>query len=133
MKPNTIMLATAISFGLSGCVVGAVADLAATTVVTAGKVAVKGTGALVRAAIPDGDEDKDKKDRENAKKSPPESGRHTSPAAAEYRPAPAPSAQTLPAQAPPTRGGRNITTDEYGNARENTVPRPHDAESTIGQ
>lgn len=51
---------------LNGCVVAAAADLAATTVLTVGKVAVKGTGAVVRAVIPDGDDDKkeekDKKD-----------------------------------------------------------------------
>jgi hypothetical protein len=52
---------------LSGCVVGAAVDLAATTVVTAGKLAVKGTGAVINAAIPDGD-DKKKKDKKKQKK-----------------------------------------------------------------
>lgn len=48
--------------GLQGCVVAAAADLVGTTVLTAGKLAVKGTGALIDAAIPDGDDDdKDKK------------------------------------------------------------------------
>ena len=52
---------------LSGCVVGAAVDLAATTVVTAGKLAVKGTGAVINAAIPDGD-DKKKKDKKKQEK-----------------------------------------------------------------
>lgn len=56
----------AASLMLNGCVVAAAADLAATTVLTVGKVAVKGTGAVVRAVIPDGGDDKkeekDKKD-----------------------------------------------------------------------
>ena len=58
---------------LSGCVVGAAVDLAATTVVTAGKLAVKGTGAVINAAIPDGDDKKkkDKKKRSNPKRSGP--------------------------------------------------------------
>lgn len=38
---------------LNGCVVGAAVDLAATTVLTAGKLVVKGTGAVIDAAIPD--------------------------------------------------------------------------------
>lgn len=46
---------------LQGCVVASAVDLAATTVLTAGKLAVKGTGALIDAAIPDKD-DKKKKD-----------------------------------------------------------------------
>ncbi|SUA35911.1 Uncharacterised protein [Neisseria zoodegmatis] len=49
---------------LNGCVVAAAADLAATTVLTVGKVAVKGTGAVVRAAIPDGGDDKKEKDKQ---------------------------------------------------------------------
>ncbi len=53
---------------LQGCVVAAAADLAATTVLTAGKLAVKGTGALIDAAIPDGDDDDDKKDKKRKKK-----------------------------------------------------------------
>lgn len=47
--------------GLQGCVVAAAADLVGTTVLTAGKLAVKGTGAVVGAMIPDGDDDEDKK------------------------------------------------------------------------
>ena len=55
---------------LNGCVVGAAVDLAATTVLTAGKLVVKGTGAVIDAAIPDGKKDKDKeKRRKRAKKS----------------------------------------------------------------
>ena len=62
---------------LSGCVVGAAVDLAATTVVTAGKLAVKGTGAVINAAIPDGDDKKKKKTRKNRKKrSNPKRSRH---------------------------------------------------------
>ncbi|WP_232462194.1 NF038104 family lipoprotein [Neisseria chenwenguii] len=61
MKSLNVLSAAVLCFSLSGCVVGAVADLAATTVVTAGKVVVKGTGAVVRAAIPDGDDEKEKK------------------------------------------------------------------------
>ena len=60
MKPTTLIAALGACLVLNGCVVAAVADLAATTVVTAGKVAVKGTGALVRAAIPDGDDEEEK-------------------------------------------------------------------------
>ena len=45
---------------LNGCVVGAAVDLAATTILTAGKLVVKGTGAVIDAAIPDGKKDKDK-------------------------------------------------------------------------
>lgn len=48
---------------LQGCVVAGAADLAATTVLTAGKLAVKGTGALIDAAIPDKDDKK--KDEED--------------------------------------------------------------------
>ncbi|WP_348774091.1 NF038104 family lipoprotein [Kingella negevensis] len=57
---------------LQGCVVGAVADLAATTVVTAGKLAVKGTGAVIGAMIPDGDKDekKSKKKEETVQTAP---------------------------------------------------------------
>ena len=44
------------------------ADLAATTVLTAGKVAVKGTGAVVRAVIPDGDEDNQDEERDKNKR-----------------------------------------------------------------
>ncbi|MCP1660789.1 NF038104 family lipoprotein [Neisseria perflava] len=67
MKIQHLILPLMMCISLSGCVVAAVADLAATTVVTAGKVAVKGTGALVRAAIPDGDDD-EKKDKKKKRK-----------------------------------------------------------------
>ena len=66
--------ALALCLTLNGCVVGAAVDLAATTVLTAGKLVVKGTGAVIDAAIPDGKKDKDKekekeKRRKRAKKS----------------------------------------------------------------
>lgn len=64
---NTVLAAT-VCLSLSGCVVAAAADLAATTVLTAGKLAVKGTGALISAAIPDGDdEDEEKAERKPRK------------------------------------------------------------------
>lgn len=66
MKLNTLCLSAAISLSLSGCVVGAAVDLAATTVLTAGKLAVKGTGALIDAAIPDRDND-DKEEHRSPK------------------------------------------------------------------
>ena len=55
-----------LSLALSGCIVTSAVNLAATTVMTAGKIAVKGTGALINAAIPDKDKkkDKEKKSRE---------------------------------------------------------------------
>ena len=40
--------------------IGAAADLATTTVLTAGKLVIKGTGAVIDAAIPD---KKDKKEK----------------------------------------------------------------------
>ncbi|MFS6938923.1 NF038104 family lipoprotein [Neisseria animaloris] len=52
---------------LNGCVVAAAADLAATTVLTVGKVAVKGTGAVVRAVIPDGDDEEEEKEKKRKK------------------------------------------------------------------
>ncbi|STZ76644.1 NF038104 family lipoprotein [Bergeriella denitrificans] len=64
MSLRNLIAAAAVCSVLSGCVVAAAADLAATTVMTAGKIAVKGTGALVRAAIPDGD-NKDNKRKED--------------------------------------------------------------------
>ena len=51
-------------FSLQGCLVASVVELAATTVFTAGKLVVKGTGAVVDAAIPDKD---DKKQNQQAK------------------------------------------------------------------
>lgn len=64
MKSKTLILIPLAVIALQGCVVGAAVDLAATTVVTAGKLAVKGTGAVINAAIPD----KDKKDKKDKKK-----------------------------------------------------------------
>ena len=52
--------AFALCLTLNGCVVGAAVDLAATTVLTAGKLVVKGTGAVIDAAIPDGKKEKEK-------------------------------------------------------------------------
>lgn len=48
---------------LQGCLVVSAVDLAATTVFTAGKLVVKGTGALVDTVIPNGD-DKDEKEQD---------------------------------------------------------------------
>ena len=59
-------LLAAIYCTLQGCVVASAVDLAATTVVQTGKIAVKGTSAVVRAVIPDGDDD-DKKAAKKAK------------------------------------------------------------------
>ena len=56
---------------LNGCVVGAAVDLAATTVLTTGKLVVKGTRAVIDAAIPDSKKDKDKeKEKEKSKEKP---------------------------------------------------------------
>lgn len=63
MKLSKFILPAAACLSLSGCIVAAAADLAATTVFTAGKLAVKGTGALIDAAIPDGDAE-DKKEKQ---------------------------------------------------------------------
>ena len=52
--------ALAMLLPLTGCAVVAVADLAATVVVTTVKVGVKAVGAVVDAVIPDSDKDKDK-------------------------------------------------------------------------
>ena len=63
--------AFALCLTLNGCVVGAAVDLAATTVLTAGKLVVKGTGTVIDAAIPDGKKDKDKeKEKEKSKEKP---------------------------------------------------------------
>lgn len=69
-----LLPALALCLTLNGCLVGAAVDLAATTVLTAGKLVVKGTGAVINAAIPDSKKDKDKekekeKRRKRAKKS----------------------------------------------------------------
>jgi len=60
-----------VCYALQGCVVASAVDLAATTVVQTGKIAVKGTSAAVRAVIPDGNDDdkkakKEQKQREQA-------------------------------------------------------------------
>ena len=61
-RPLRLMLPLSVSLLLGGCVVASAVDLVGTTVLTAGKLAVKGTGALVGAMIPDG---KDKAAEEN--------------------------------------------------------------------
>ena len=68
MLPKPIFrlpLLAAICCTLQGCVVASAVDLAATTVVQTGKIAVKGTGAVVRAVIPDGDDDNKKAAKKN--------------------------------------------------------------------
>lgn len=67
----------ALCLSLQGCLVASAVDLAATTVFTAGKLAVKGTGAAIDAAIPD----KDKNKKEQEEKQPQQNQ-----AAAQYRP-----------------------------------------------
>ena len=66
MTIKVLLLPVFLSLALSGCIVTSAVNLAATTVMTAGKIAVKGTGALINAAIPDKDKktDKEKKSRE---------------------------------------------------------------------
>ena len=66
MTIKVLLLPVFLSLALSGCIVTSAVNLAATTVMTAGKSAVKGTGALINAAIPDKDKkkDKEKKSRE---------------------------------------------------------------------
>ena len=60
MTIKVLLLPVFLSLALSGCIVTSAVNLAATTVMTAGKIAVKGTGALINAAIPDKDKKKDK-------------------------------------------------------------------------
>ena len=60
MNIKVLLLPVFLSLALSGCIVTSAFNLAATTVMTAGKIAVKGTGALINAAIPDKDKKKDK-------------------------------------------------------------------------
>ena len=60
MKIKALLLPVFLSLALSGCIVTSAVNRAATTVMTAGKIAVKGTGALINAAIPDKDKKKDK-------------------------------------------------------------------------
>ena len=66
---NRLIPVLALCLTLNGCVVGAAVDLAATTVLTAGKLVVKGTGAVIDAAIPDGKKDKDKEKSKEKPKS----------------------------------------------------------------
>lgn len=115
MKLKTLILPLTFLPALSGCVVGAAVDLAATTVVTAGKLAVKGTGALIGAAIPDGD-DKDKKDKKKDKKARKEQQEQPS---SQY---PAANPQPYPAQ--PGTTARYITIDAEDNAHETAAPYP---------
>ena len=63
-----LLPALALCLTLNGCVVAAAVDLAATTVLTAGKLVVKGTGAVIDAAIPDGKKDKEKEKRQGKRK-----------------------------------------------------------------
>lgn len=67
---KTWILLPLVCVGLGGCVVGAAVDLAATTVMTAGKLAVKGTGAVINAAIPDKDKKKNKDKDKNQDRRP---------------------------------------------------------------
>ena len=66
MNIKSLLLPVFLSLAFSGCIITSAVNLAATTVMTAGKIAVKGTGALINAAIPDKDKkkDKEKKSRE---------------------------------------------------------------------
>ena len=66
MNIKVLLLPVFLSLALSGCIVTSAVNLAATTVMTAGKIAVKGTSALINAAIPGKDKkkDKEKKSRE---------------------------------------------------------------------
>ncbi|MCV6626398.1 MAG: NF038104 family lipoprotein [Cellvibrionaceae bacterium] len=53
---------------LSGCTVVSIVDTAASAAIGVTKVAVKGTVAVVDAAIPDGDDDEDEEDEEEKEK-----------------------------------------------------------------
>lgn len=100
---KNLALAAAVCLSLSGCVVAAAADLAATTVLTAGKLAVKGTGAIISAAIPDDDdEDDDKAERKSRKE-------QAQPVRTETV-AQAPAPQSVGRSAPAYYGTSNITT-----------------------
>lgn len=58
-----ILLLSFALLGLSGCIVTSVVGLAVDTVTTAGSIAVKTTGAVVNAVIPDGDDDEKKEEK----------------------------------------------------------------------
>lgn len=59
------LIISVMCLALQGCMVVSAVDLAATTVLTAGKLAVKGTGALIDAAIPDDDDEDDEKKKKD--------------------------------------------------------------------
>ena len=65
--------ALTICLTLNGCVVGAAVDLAATTVLTAGKLVFKGSWAVIDGGIPDGKKDKDKENEKEKSKEKPKS------------------------------------------------------------
>ena len=69
IKMKTLLLPL-VCLALNGCVVRAAVDLAATTVMTAGKVVVKGTGAVIDAVIPDRDKKKDREKDKSKKRRP---------------------------------------------------------------
>jgi len=50
------------SLSLGGCTAIALVDAAASTAIGAGKLAVKGTTTAIGAVIPDGDDEKEKKE-----------------------------------------------------------------------
>ncbi|MCV6622557.1 MAG: NF038104 family lipoprotein [Cellvibrionaceae bacterium] len=69
MKTLLLALSIFVLLNLQGCTVVAIADAAASTVIGVGKVAVKGTVAVVDAAIPDGDdEDEDEEEEDESEK-----------------------------------------------------------------
>ncbi len=61
-KNLTLALLVFSSLSLGGCTAIALVDAAASTAIGAGKLAVKGTTAAIGAVIPDGDDEKDKKE-----------------------------------------------------------------------
>lgn len=61
-KNLTLTLLVASSLTLGGCTAVALVDAAASTAIGAGKLAVKGTTAAIGAVIPDGDDEKEKKE-----------------------------------------------------------------------
>jgi len=65
-KIKTLLLASSMVLAagsMSGCTAIALADAAASTAIGVTKVAVKGTTAIVGAAIPDGDKKEDKEEK----------------------------------------------------------------------
>ena len=59
MSPGKLAAVILFSLQLAGCAVVTVADAAVSVAATGVKVAAKTTGAVVGAAIPDGDDDDD--------------------------------------------------------------------------